>query len=86
MYATAAMEDVTTTLLTEEVFAQEPRTLRVPFRAGSISSAWHQVIQKLLQYAIMMAQYAVKIQGVKQVHHINEGENQTELQDCVLDI
>lgn len=36
----AAMEEVTTTLLREGTFAQEPRTLRVPFTAGSISSAY----------------------------------------------
>lgn len=37
--ATAATEDVTTTLLTDEAFEHEPSTFSVPFNAGSISSA-----------------------------------------------
>ena len=41
LYATAAIEDVTTTLFTDEAFAHEPRTLSVPFTAGSINSAWN---------------------------------------------
>lgn len=40
--ATAAIEDVKTTRLTEEVFAQELRTLRVPFTAGSSNSTWEE--------------------------------------------
>lgn len=39
LYATAAMDEVTTTLLTDAVLAQDPKTLRVPLTAGSISSA-----------------------------------------------
>jgi len=35
---TAAMDDVTMTLLTDETLAQVLRTLSVPFTAGSISS------------------------------------------------
>jgi len=34
------MEEVTTTLLTEEALAHEFKTLSVPLTAGSISSAW----------------------------------------------
>lgn len=37
--ATAAMEDVITTLLIDGTLAHDLRTLRVPFKAGSISSA-----------------------------------------------
>jgi len=37
--ATAAIDEVKTTLLTEEVFKQELRTLIVPFTAGSSNSA-----------------------------------------------
>ena len=36
--ATAAIEDITTTLLIDGTFARDLRTLRVPFTAGSISS------------------------------------------------
>lgn len=39
LYTTAAMDDVTTTLLTEGVLMQELKTLSVPFTAGSINSA-----------------------------------------------
>ena len=39
---TKAIEDVTTTLLTDRNFAQDLRTLIVPFNAGSINSAWRQ--------------------------------------------
>ena len=42
LYTTAAIEDVTTTLFTVGVFAHELRTLSVPFRAGSINSAWNE--------------------------------------------
>lgn len=38
---TAATDDVTTTLLMEGNLTQEPKTLRVPFTAGSINSAWN---------------------------------------------
>lgn len=37
--ATAAIEDVITTLLIDGTLAHDLRTLSVPFRAGSISSA-----------------------------------------------
>jgi len=39
IYETVAIEDVTTTLLIEETLAHDRKTLRVPFRAGSINSA-----------------------------------------------
>lgn len=38
--ATAAIDEVKTTLLTEEVFKHELRTLIVPFTAGSSNSAY----------------------------------------------
>ena len=41
---TAAADDVTTTLLMEGNLTQEPKTLRVPFTAGSINSAWNMEI------------------------------------------
>lgn len=37
----AAIEDVTITLLIEENFEHDLRTLSVPFTAGSINSAWN---------------------------------------------
>lgn len=40
LYETAAIEDVTTTRLTDGNFAHELRTLSVPFTAGSSNSAW----------------------------------------------
>ena len=39
---TDAIDDVTTTLFTDGNFAQDLRTLMVPFNAGSINSAWTQ--------------------------------------------
>lgn len=39
------MEDVNTTLFTDEAFATEFRTFSVPFNAGSISSAWKKETQ-----------------------------------------
>lgn len=38
--ATAAMDDVMTTLLIQGTLVHDLRTLSVPFNAGSISSAW----------------------------------------------
>lgn len=38
---TEAMEDVITTLLIDGTFAQDWRTLSVPFTAGSMRSAWN---------------------------------------------
>lgn len=42
LYATAAIEDVNTTLLIDGAFAHDPRTFSVPFNAGSINSTWNQ--------------------------------------------
>lgn len=39
LYNTAAIEDVRTTLFIDGTFAQELRTLSVPFTAGSSNSA-----------------------------------------------
>ncbi len=39
LYATAAIEEVMTTLLIDRTLTHDLRTLSVPFKAGSISSA-----------------------------------------------
>ena len=38
---TVAIDAVTTTLLTDGIFAHDLRTFIVPFNAGSIKSAWY---------------------------------------------
>ena len=45
LYATAAIEDVKTTRLTDGDLAHDLRILRVPLTAGSISSVWKQNLE-----------------------------------------
>lgn len=47
---TTTIDDVTTTLLREEILAQEPKTLRVPFKAGSSNSGCKKDCNRQLQF------------------------------------
>jgi hypothetical protein len=57
--ATAAIEDVITTLLIDGTLAHDLRTLSVPFNAGSINSAWKELykislcVEKNLEYTTL---------------------------------
>ena len=49
---TAAIDDVITTLLTDEAFTQDLRTLSVPLTAGSTSSAYKNTRALFIKFKI----------------------------------